>query len=113
MASLPKACRKQHCAAKTTNSHGYCDAHKDLASWGRYQQQRGKSPYNNGKWRKVREAIMMRDQGLCQECKRNGKVKAGVDCDHVTPVARGGNMWSYSNLQMLCRQCHINKTGRE
>lgn len=110
---LPKACRERGCSGKSTEAHGYCDKHKSLASWGKHQQQRGENPYNSAKWKRVRHAIMKRDKGLCQECMRNGRVRVGTDCDHIIPLARGGDMYRYSNLEMLCKQCHKAKTGRE
>lgn len=110
---LPKSCRALRCPNKTTNHHGYCDKHANLASWGKYQQQRGKSIYNSSKWKKTREAIMKRDLGLCQECKREGRIKSGTECDHIKPVSAGGDTWSYSNLEMLCKECHKAKTARE
>lgn len=110
---LPKVCRENRCPNKSTASHGYCEAHKHLASWGKYQQERGKSMYNSARWRNTRAFIMKRDKGLCQACLKNGRVNIGTDCDHIVPVAKGGSQWSYSNLQMLCRTCHNAKTAKE
>ena len=36
-----------------------------------------------------------------------------MELDHVIPVSRGGKWWSESNTQVLCRQCHLTKTGAE
>lgn len=110
---LPKACRKKGCSGKSTEAHGYCGAHAGLASWGSYQKERGNSPYNTGKWRNIRAAIMKRDNGLCQECLRNGRYTPGTECDHIIPLANGGDMYRYSNLQMLCKRCHSKKTARK
>ena len=36
-----------------------------------------------------------------------------MEVDHVTPIQQGGDPWTESNLQTLCRACHITKTRRE
>lgn len=33
--------------------------------------------------------------------------------DHVTPLAQGGDRWSYSNRRGACKPCHDRKTQRE
>lgn len=110
---LPKCCRKQGCGKATTEQHGYCVAHASLASWGRHQQQRGKNPYNNARWRNLRKQVIKRDHGMCQACLRKDLIRVGTDCDHIKPVSKGGDMWDINNIELLCRQCHQEKTGRE
>jgi 5-methylcytosine-specific restriction enzyme A len=63
-------------------------------------------------WDKTRKRIMQRDCGLCQECKRNGRVAVGGQCDHIKPKAKGGTD-DDSNLEMLCESCHTAKTARD
>jgi 5-methylcytosine-specific restriction protein A len=109
---LPKSCRERGCSLTTTNAHGYCDKHASLASWGKYQQQRGANPYNNRKWYALRDRVKRRDQGLCQECKRNNIVRAGTECDHIVSLSRGGDMYDINNVELLCKQCHNKKTAR-
>ena len=36
-----------------------------------------------------------------------------MEVDHVRPLYRGGAPWALSNLQTLCRRCHIAKTAAE
>ena len=36
-----------------------------------------------------------------------------LECDHVRPVFMGGLFWDPSNIQALCRNCHIKKTRAE
>lgn len=61
------------------------------------------------RWTAVRRAVFVRDGWRCVECGRAGR----LECDHVTPLDRGGNPWDPDNLQTLCRACHIAKTARE
>jgi len=63
-------------------------------------------------WQQLRERILQRDCGLCQECKRNGKVKLGTEVDHIVQAADGGTDEDH-NLELLCHDCHADKTAAE
>jgi len=36
-----------------------------------------------------------------------------LEVDHITPLEDGGEAYALSNLQALCRECHIAKTRAE
>lgn len=55
---------------------------------------------------------MDRDSGLCQPCRKAGRVTLAAMVDHITPKARGGTD-AEENLQAICRACHAAKTGTE
>ena len=59
-----------------------------------------------------RNKIKARDCGLCQECKRKGRVRAGADVDHIIPLHLGGSD-EESNKELLCKPCHDDKSKRE
>ena len=60
-------------------------------------------------WRQIRRAVFERDNYECRVCHS----RAGpLECDHIRPVHRGGSD-ELSNLQTLCRTCHIAKTSSE
>jgi len=67
----------------------------------------------------MREAIFKRDRFLCQQCLRDGRLKA-VDlhgrnaghCDHIVPEAEGGKTVA-TNLETLCGVCHRRKSSQE
>ena len=40
------------------------------------------------------------------------RMRAGGEVDHITPLWAGGRHY-LSNLQVLCRPCHLEKTARE
>ena len=61
------------------------------------------------RWRKLRLAVLDRDGYRCQSCGKAGILEA----DHVIPMQHGGDAWAPSNLQALCRGCHIAKTRGE
>lgn len=63
-------------------------------------------------WTKRRDAVMRRDAGLCQPCKRAGRLTAATEVDHIVGKAKGGTD-ADNNLQAICKTCHEEKTIRE
>ena len=62
-------------------------------------------------WRRLRDAVLLRDMYTCQDCKRVC-LPSDLACDHVIPLAKGGTD-AMSNLQTLCDgpgSCHERKT---
>jgi 5-methylcytosine-specific restriction enzyme A len=55
---------------------------------------------------------MDRDMWLCQPCRKQGRTTAAIQCDHITPKAKGGTD-ELDNLQAICQPCHQAKTDRE
>ncbi len=39
--------------------------------------------------------------------------KFHFECDHIVPIALGGDEYDLKNLQTLCERCHKRKTARE
>ena len=68
---------------------------------GRFHKQLG-----SRRWVRLRLQVLNRDGWRCVLCGRAGK----LECDHITPMRRGGAPWALDNLQTLCRACHVNKT---
>jgi 5-methylcytosine-specific restriction protein A len=99
---------------------GYCAAHKRAAAGSFADAQRG-SRHDRGygnDWDKRRKRILARDCGLCQECRRQGRLMAvggkpyTAFVDHIIPKAEGGTD-DDGNLETLCRPCHTAKTDKE
>lgn len=61
---------------------------------------------STSRWRKIRERIINRDRGICQQCGNEGD-----SVDHIVPRNQGGTDDDF-NLQLLCRQCNSSKGGR-
>jgi len=73
-----------------------------MSKWGKG---RGGRP-----WRRLVEAVKVRDKYTCQAC---GRVTEDGECDHRVPESKGGKT-EMANLQWLCRKpCHYDKTERE
>ncbi|KQQ93637.1 HNH endonuclease [Massilia sp. Leaf139] len=71
-------------------------------------------------WVKLRTRIMERDCGLCQVCKKDGRVTVAYAVDHIVSKANAARLrWTSeqvdhpSNLQAICRPCHDVKTQEE
>ena len=76
---------------------------------------------NSPEWGRVKRIVWVRAGGLCERCKREGFIRAGVDCHHKKPVESAnpdipGEMerlaYDVSNIELLCIPCHI-KTHQE
>ena len=71
-------------------------------SWRKY-------PLNRKRWAVVRLKVLDRDGWRCVLCSRAGR----LEVDHIRPLALQGSKYALSNLQALCRGCHIAKTRAE
>ncbi|OOS05970.1 HNH endonuclease [Moraxella cuniculi] len=76
-------------------------SHQQKPSWGK---SRGGRP-----WRRLRQQILLRDRYTCQICHRVG---GRLELDHVINKANGGSD-NQENLQILCHDCHQQKTKAE
>ena len=68
---------------------------------------------NSRRWKELR-VEMLRREPLCQECKREGYVRAAIDCHHIRPISSAMSIqemerlcFDPNNIQCLCIPCHI------
>ena len=68
---------------------------------------------NSKRWQEVKRVVWQRTNGLCEECKRQGIVRAGVDCHHIVPVETATTpqelerlCFDVNNVRLLCIACH-------
>jgi 5-methylcytosine-specific restriction protein A len=59
-----------------------------------------------------RNRKFLRDNPLCVFCSKEGKVRQAAEVDHIIPLHQDGPD-EVSNLQGLCRPCHVMKSARE
>ena len=97
----------------------YCAAHRTHAWRAQNERRRGtvegrsaQAFYWSRSWRRARLAYLSAHP-LCMMCQRQGQIVAATEVDHITPIAAGGDPWSESNWQALCKSCHSAKTMRE
>jgi len=73
--------------------------------------------YKTTEWEKVRQFVIVRDNGLCVLCRKKGKIKPGTQIDHIEELTdKNKHDWNIAynpeNLQLLCDDCHQHKHGR-
>ena len=70
--------------------------------------------YCSKEWKALRTEKFVEAKGLCEECKKKGKVVAGEEVHHTIPIEED---WSkrldYDNLILLCKSCHNAVHNRE
>lgn len=60
---------------------------------------------------RIREEMLMEDP-LCAECRRQGRIRAWDEVDHIIPLYLGGED-TKANRQGLCYECHEIKSAKE
>lgn len=75
--------------------------------------------YNSKEWQEIKRYTFVRTNGLCERCRDEGFITAGVDCHHIVPWETGRTMeevkrlfFDRNNVRLLCIPCHI-KTHQE
>ena len=78
------------------------------------RDKRYQSLLNSRRWLETKRIVWQRANGLCEECARQGYVRAGKDCHHIIPVESGKTIqemerlcFDPNNIQLLCVPCHI------
>lgn len=60
----------------------------------------------------LRESRLRRTNGLCEDCKSEGRVKVADVVDHIRPLALGGQDVD-SNTRNLCHEHHDKRTAEQ
>lgn len=109
----PTKCRHVGCR-RLVELPGYCGDHaKEASGWQRDTNRGSRHARGYGaKWVRLRARILERDNGLCQPCRKVGRVTAARHVDHIVAKAEGGTD-DESNLQSICPTCHAAKTADE
>lgn len=115
MASRPmRPCKHRGCNALVPGGKTYCERHKsEEVKWqpDSVRGNRHERGYGTA-WTKRRARVLLRDCGLCQVCRRLGRVTVATEVDHRIPKSQGGDDRD-DNLQAICSACHKSKTGSE
>ena len=69
---------------------------------------------NSKRWWEVKRLVWRRADGLCEECAKQGRDEAGVDCHHIVPVESAKTVaemerlcYDPNNIRLLCVPCHV------
>ena len=63
--------------------------------------------YRSSAWLKTREAVLARDNHLCQKCLRKGIVTTTNTVHHITPLEDAPELaLDMDNLESICPACH-------
>jgi len=84
----------------------HCTNGYKITNWEYDQKHRDRLPANE--WKELRNQIFERDDYTCQYCGIRG---AELQCDHVTPISRGGSNHP-ENLKTACRHCNQSKHSK-
>ena len=95
----------------------YCEEHTHKAVeqtaarhryYDRYQRnQKAKDFYESIAWEKTRQAVLIRDKGLCQECLKEKKITPADTVHHIVELREDwGRRLDMDNLVSLCASCH-------
>ena len=66
--------------------------------------------YATPEWRRLRDWYRGRHP-LCEECQRQGRVRAAELVHHKVEISQGGEPLDVGNLESLCRSCHSRVHG--
>jgi len=63
--------------------------------------------YKKAAWQKCREAVLVRDNYLCQRCLKNGKLTPADVVHHIEHLQDNPDRaFDESNLESVCAACH-------
>ena len=69
---------------------------------------------NDKRWAQTKDIVKVRAKWLCEWCKRDGYIRAGVDCHHIVPFESAKTQaemerlcYDPNNCLLLCIPCHV------
>ena len=67
-----------------------------------------KKIYNSKKWADVRQRVLLRDDYLCVECRKNGVENRATEVHHKIELTLAPRLaYEMSNLESICHSCHM------
>lgn len=104
-----KPCSYPGCRELTDGRSSRCEKHPRQA-WAGNATSQGRRI--TGRRLQAAREKLFREQPLCVECERNGRVRAATIRDHTVPLAEGGEDVE-GNTQGLCQECSDAKSEQE
>lgn len=110
-------CLKLGCNELVKPPEKYCSKHKHIEiekkkernrHYDKYSRNKlARSFYSSMEWKTVRRVVLVRDNYLCQECLRQGKVTKANAVHHIEELL---DVWDkrldIDNLESICNKCH-------
>ncbi|MGL5258404.1 MAG: HNH endonuclease [Proteocatella sp.] len=89
----------------------YCAEHKQVVTkrYNQYQRDPASNKRYGRSWKRIRDHYI-KAHPLCDECEKNGRIKAAEEVHHILPLSKGGGNET-SNLMALCKSCHSKITA--
>lgn len=79
--------------------HRHYDEHK--------RDREAKRFYGSAAWRRARDAVLIRDNGLCQPCLRRKRITPANTVHHKDPLRKAWDKaLDLDNLEAICPACH-------
>lgn len=113
---MKKICSKYGCNNLVNIKDKYCDDHrqeivKQVRQWRRtYDSKRDpkyKQFYKSANWLKLRDYVLKRDNYLCTECIKSGKLTTCNTVHHIIEIREDmSKSLDQDNLTTLCYECH-------
>ena len=70
--------------------------------------------YNSPEWKALRNYKFGMADGLCENCKKKGIVRAGREVHHIIPIEEDySKRLDVDNLILLCPSCHQEAHNRD
>lgn len=114
---MNKLCNKQGCRELTKLKEKYCDKHKvielqNIKRWRKDYDYKRKDDkyrrfYKSNQWSIVRDYVLKRDNYLCRNCSKEGKVTICSTVHHIIEIRNDfSKALDTNNLITLCHECH-------
>ncbi len=99
-----KPCSKPGCPRLSKDR--FCPEHTKQENE-RLENKRGSASERgyDANWHKVSE-MHLREFPLCTECEKQGRAIAATLTHHIIPIAKGGAVLDWDNLESNCEFCH-------
>ncbi|MCM3730060.1 HNH endonuclease [Fictibacillus nanhaiensis] len=116
-----KPCNKMGCPELTNEK--YCSKHTEQVKVDKAEanklydlyarDEKSAKFYKSKEWIKLRTVAFQRDNGLCQDCLEEKKIKPGDVVDHIIEIKDNWDLrLDISNLKTLCHRHHNEKTAK-
>lgn len=113
--ALKRFCSKPGCKRLTDDR--YCDDHKSMGAGDKtarnrmydrhVRNQEAKRFYNSKGWRAARAERLRIDKGLCQQCKREKRLRFADMVHHTKPIRKYWELrLNIDYMESLCDECH-------